>query len=437
MTQTTPLEDLYDPQTFTVSRRSFSDGDIYRRELRSVFARSWLFLGHESQLPNKRDFITTYMGEESVIVVRDATGTIRAFLNSCRHRGMMVCQADKGNAPAFTCTYHAWTYDTTGRLIGVPKWRQCYHAELRKEELGLVAVPRVESYKGLLFGNFDPDAPPLAEYLGDISFYLDHWLDRHEGGIQVLGVQRWLLHTNWKVGTDNNCGDNYHVYYTHSSIGALAQMRARIREGLPPVPEEISSGEQAFNSNGVRQAVSDSGHSVILARKFTDPALDPALAEYHEQTADEVRSRLGDARSGLGATIGVVYPNFGWIITPDTGQQTFRVYQPRGPELTELHSYCYVYKDSPDKVKDAIRQIYVREMGPGGTFEMDDGTNWQSVGLANKTRLTSALRSNVSMGAGHEYTGDPDFPGTLIDGPSDIGHRQFYERWSRDVASVE
>jgi hypothetical protein len=74
-------------------------------------------------------------------------------------------------------------------------------------------------------------------------------------------------------------------------------------------------------------------------------------------------------------------------------------------------------------------------MGPGGTFEMDDGTNWQSIGLANRTRLTSALRSNVSMGAGYEYTDDPAFPGTLIDGPSDIGHRQFYTRWASDVAA--
>lgn len=435
MTQSVSDQTLYDTGEFTVIRRAYDDDELYDRELKNVFGRNWLFLGHESQIPNRRDFFTTYMGEESVIVVRDAAGEIHAFLNTCRHRGMAVCQADKGNTPAFTCTYHAWTYDTTGKLIGVPKWRTCYHGELRKENLGLVPVAHVSSYKGMLFGNFDPDAAPLEEYLGDIAFYLDHWLDRHEGGIEIVGVQRWLLNTNWKIGSDNNCGDNYHVYYTHSSIGALGKMRARIRAGLPPVPADEDITGDAFNSDGIRQAVSKSGHSVILAKGFDDPSVEPALLEYREQTRDEVWGRLGEARASLGATIGLVYPNFGWIITPDNGQQTFRVYQPRGPKVTELQSYCYVYKNSSDKVKDAIRQIYVREMGPAGTFEMDDGTNWQSVGLSNRTRLTRQLRSNVSMGAGYEYDNDPDFPGTLINGPSDIGHRNFYGRWAKDVSS--
>ncbi len=295
---------LYDRASHKVSRRAFEDDELYKAEQRAVFGKSWLFLGHESQVPKPRDFFTTTMGEESVIVVRDAGGTVRAFLNSCRHRGMAVCQADRGNTPAFTCTYHAWTYDTSGRLIGVPKFRETYHGELDKKSLGLVPVSQVGSYKGLLFGTFDPSAPPLAEYLGDLTYYLDHWLDRHEGGIEVVGVQKWIMNTNWKVGADNNCGDNYHVYYTHSSIPELNRMRAQLLAGEPLQPEPDGDGSGP-DSKTVRQAVTDSKHSVIFYKgKSADPSLEPAILEWASETRGEVLDRLGapgrtcEARSG-------------------------------------------------------------------------------------------------------------------------------------------
>ena len=143
--------------------------------------------------------------------------------------------------------------------------------------------------------------------------------------------------------------------------------------------------------------------------------------------------RLGPHRSSLFATIGIVYPNFGWIVAPDSAHMTFRVYQPRGRYLTELQSYAYVYSKSPVRVRERRRQIYVREMGPAGSCEMDDGANWQSIGLTNRGSITSNMRSNVSMGAGQEYR-SADFPGQIIDGPSDVGHRMFYSRWAADVS---
>src|SRR5688500_9590230 len=150
-----------------INRRLFIDRELYELELEKIFARTWCYLAHESQIPNPGDFVSAYIGEDPVLVVRDSRRNIGAFLNTCRHRGMRVCRADQGNAAAFTCTYHGWTYGNDGKLVGVPGYKEYYYEELDMEQWGLVPVAQVESYAGLIFGTFDPNAPPLREYLGD------------------------------------------------------------------------------------------------------------------------------------------------------------------------------------------------------------------------------------------------------------------------------
>lgn len=120
------IKALVDEEKGLLDPRIFSDQDLYEIELERVFARSWLLLGHEGHIPKAGDYLTTYMGEDPVIVVRQKDRSIKVFLNQCRHRGMRIERSDFGNAKSFTCTYHGWAYDTAGNLVNVPYEKEAF-----------------------------------------------------------------------------------------------------------------------------------------------------------------------------------------------------------------------------------------------------------------------------------------------------------------------
>src|ERR1700754_5043218 len=186
-----------------VDRRIYYDQAIYQLEMEQTFARAWLFMCHESQIPNPGDFFLNFMGEDRVIVVRNNDGGISALVNSCRHRGNAVCRADEGHATSFMCTYHGWTYDLNGALVGVPGFKEVYHEELDRENWGLIKAGKVDSYKGFIFANMDAAAPELDEYLGKIGrMSIDLVAERGEVTI-APGIQKYTLPCNWKLAADN------------------------------------------------------------------------------------------------------------------------------------------------------------------------------------------------------------------------------------------
>ena len=197
------LLNLVDKDKGLVDRRIFSDQNIYEMELERIFARAWNFMAHDSQIPNPGDFFMTFIGEDRVICVRDNDGKAQVLVNSCRHRGNAICRAEEGHATSFMCTYHGWTYDLKGALVGVPGFKEVYHEELDRENWGLVKAAQVETYKGFIFACMDPAAPELDDYLGDVGRLCIDLLAA-KGELQVVGgVQKSTVPANWKFIAEN------------------------------------------------------------------------------------------------------------------------------------------------------------------------------------------------------------------------------------------
>lgn len=409
--------DYVDPQFGTVDRRIFWDPAIYERELERVFARCWLFVAHESQLAEPGAFVTTYMGQDSVIVARGDDGAIRTFLNSCPHRGNRVCFADRGKGRAFTCNYHGWSFGLDGGLKKMPKIG-LYRSTpgFRMEDWGLKRA-RTASYKGLVFATFDETAPSLEDYLGDFRWYLDAVLDAEEGGTEFLegGATRSVLNCNWKFPADNFVGDIYHALWTH--LGGADPTLGR-HGGV--IVENEGSYQVSVNGHGWEFNQSFLGNAATMG--------DRELLRYMRSRQQAITERLGKFRAGMWGSVAsaAVFPNFAFL----PGYFTFRTFQPKGPARTEIHAWTLVPKSMPEDIKDRFRRGSMRTFSPSGLLEMDDGENWEASTAANAGYVTRHQRLCYAM-APAGATPDADLPGTVTAGQlSDANQRRFYQRWA-------
>lgn len=200
-----------------VHRAIYTNPDIFEMEMRRIFERSWVYLGHTSEIKEPGDYKTTMMGRHPVIVSRLADGSVRALINRCRHRGATVCQYETGNSRFFRCAYHGWTYRNDGTLVGVPH-PSGYGRHLDHSSLSLTPIAQVATHRGFIFGCMREGGPSLDEHLGGAKEILDQFCDvSPTGEIDVFkGLQKCSYRGNWKYQIENGV-DPYHVQFLHQS----------------------------------------------------------------------------------------------------------------------------------------------------------------------------------------------------------------------------
>ncbi|WP_340536920.1 aromatic ring-hydroxylating oxygenase subunit alpha [Nocardioides sp. GXZ039] len=418
------IDGLFDFDAGMVCAEIFVDEDVYKLELERVFGRSWVFLAHDSMIPRAGDFLQTYIGEDPIVVARQKDGSVRAFLNQCIHRGMRICRADEGNARSFMCSFHGWTYDTAGNLTGVPHEKTVYRPNtFDKSTRGPRKVTRVESYKGFHFGTWAEDAPSLLEYLGDMAWYFDAYIDRYSGGLEAIANHRWIIPANWKLKAEQFASDALHAEISHAS--AIQVMTPKGTETA-----ETNHAVRAVNATG-HQFASPYGHGTGWFDVPGSLHPDPVVANWENEQRENVASRLGALRADTARGHATIFPNFHFLLNG-----TFRVVHPRGPNEMEIWAWTMVPAEAPEPVKENYARSLTRTFSPSGMFEQDDAENWAEIQRILRGKVARGVRLSYEMVHDPLPSGASEFPGYVVPANySDVAALGLYRHYADLMSS--
>ena len=199
-----------------------------------------------------------YMGRQPIFIARNRNGEFNAFINACSHRGAMLCRHKKGNKATYTCPFHGWTFNNSGKLLKVkdPDGGGYPDSFNKDGSHDLTKVPRFESYRGFLFGSLNPDVKPLKEHLGEAAKIIDMIVDQSPEGLEVLrGSSSYIYDGNWKLQTENGA-DGYHVSAVIGTMPPPPASASRPRRSTPSAPWTQAAGpSRAAASTPSRTAI--------------------------------------------------------------------------------------------------------------------------------------------------------------------------------------
>jgi phenylpropionate dioxygenase-like ring-hydroxylating dioxygenase large terminal subunit len=342
----------------------YTDQKIFERELERIWYRTWVYVGHVSEIPEPNDYVRKAIGPQPVIMTRDKTGEIHLLFNRCSHRANMVCDAEKGNSSAFRCPYHGWTFSNTGKLLGYP-FNSGYGGTGLKAELGMGRVPRVESVHGFVFGSLAPEGPSLAEHLGGAAETFDR-LARLSPVNEVALTAGWVKHrvkANWKMLLENET-DGYHPQFVHASIFSVAQsgIGDLYGEKSTAVSRDLGGGH---TENDLRPEFRRRGRPLGWFGTTPDRVPEYATAMEEAYGADRAREIMIDGSPHV-----MVFPNL------FIAEIQIFVLQPLAVEETVQHVTAVQLKGAPDMNRRLLQQT-IGSVGPAGLLLADDSEMYE------------------------------------------------------------
>jgi phthalate 3,4-dioxygenase subunit alpha len=389
---------LADVRRGMIPAHIYNDAEIFALEKERLFGRTWMFVAHESEVPQAGDYVVRRVLEDSFIIARDQYGQVRAMFNMCLHRGMQVCRAEMGNASHFRCPYHGWSYRNDGRIVGLPFHREAYGGEAGFQRKGqtLLPAPALDTYNGLIFISLDPQAPPLRDFLGDFAFYLDYYTRQSNSGIELRGPQRWRIKANWKIGAENFAGDMYHTPQTHTSVVEIGLFRE-------PKAEKRKDGNTYWAGRGggtTYKLPPGTLEERLRYVGYPDEMIERMKGSW---TTDQLEV-VGD--NGFMVSAASVFPNLSfvhnWPRVADSDDVlpfiSIRQWQPVSADETEVLSWFAVDKEAPEDFKRLSYKAYLMCFGSTGMFEQGDVENWVSLTSTAAGSMARRLRLNSRMG---------------------------------------
>jgi phenylpropionate dioxygenase-like ring-hydroxylating dioxygenase large terminal subunit len=338
----------------------YVDPAVYADEMDRIFGRGWVFVGHDSEIPERGQWVTRRLGRESVIMVRDRAGQVHVLANRCAHRGTALCWEPCGRSSSFQCTYHAWTFGLDGALKGVP-YPGGFHGD--KASLGLDRPGQVEQYRGFVFANASGDAPPLSEHLGPAGLDLiDRLCDLSPTGrIRVDGG--WIGHrvaSNWKMWPESD-NDGYHLNWVHASMVKAAPDTY--------YQETLLGGEDGNQSLAVDHG---RGHIELDLR----PSYRRELAwlgtsrEKVTKYCDDLVAARGAERAERllwdGPPHALIFPNL------FLGELNLAIVEPLGPGETVHRHTAVLFEGVDESFNRRLLRQSEAAMGPAGFIVADD-----------------------------------------------------------------
>jgi phenylpropionate dioxygenase-like ring-hydroxylating dioxygenase large terminal subunit len=310
----------------------YTDPAFFELERARVFARTWLFVGHESEWPASGSYRLTSRSGAPIVVVRGEDGVLRAFYNACRHRGAPVTRDECGTARRLTCQYHSWSYGTDGTLKSVPDARS--FVGLDKDALALEPV-RCETWDGWVFINEDPDAEPLIGFLGPVA----EQMSEIDGPVmRAVGTQVHHLECNWKLMVDAFL-EVYHVRTVHPDNAAIL-----------------------YNDQATTVTMLPNGHSRLTVEKHDALRDFPMVSDEHDNPAVPLLWRQTSTSFGI-------FPNL--VVPMDTGAFTFLCMWPTSDTTTDLELRWY----APAWQGDQVPQEHLDRMTLFETVMSQDKAN--------------------------------------------------------------